>query len=297
MPSIPHDIVHEHVAATPVAQHADSSAQPALHPRQAKGHKKAKLKTRRAPGASAVARRPKGPNCKRCNLRTRKATSQVHPGPRHWAHHPVSAANDFFIGEASGPGEQLAQNQENELHRQSQARHMFGTTGYESPYAIGDSQPNQGIGWNLAITGVQKTSCVLMPLARRLESHPQVRALSHTGQQRALKQLMVLRVSHRTDKPEPAKVMVLGGFAALLDMQSATTWVTNTLVSMQRPSIISTYIKSEKFQGLLFVNFASGVNLQQGRIRCCHVHVTVRSLFPEIAMLDPTPNWIQTPIS
>ena len=31
MPSIPHDTVHEHVAATPVAQHADSSAQPALH--------------------------------------------------------------------------------------------------------------------------------------------------------------------------------------------------------------------------------------------------------------------------
>ena len=49
---------------------------------------------------------------------------------------------------------------------------------------------------------------------------------------------MVLRVSPKTDKPEPAKVMVLSGLAAVLDMQSATTWVTNTLVSMQRPSII-----------------------------------------------------------
>ena len=32
-------ILHEHVAETRVAQHADSPAQPALHPRQAKGHK------------------------------------------------------------------------------------------------------------------------------------------------------------------------------------------------------------------------------------------------------------------
>ena len=69
-----------------------------------------------------------------------------------------------------------------------------------------------------------------------------------------------LRVSPKTDKPEPAKVMVVGGLATLTDMQSATTWVTNTLVSMRGPSIISTYIKSEKFQGLLFVKFASVVD-------------------------------------
>ena len=69
-----------------------------------------------------------------------------------------------------------------------------------------------------------------------------------------------LRVSPKTDKPEPAKVMVVGGLATLTDMQSATTWVTNTLVSMRGPSIISTYIKPEKFQGLLFVKFASVVD-------------------------------------
>ena len=54
--------------------------------------------------------------------------------------------------------------------------------------------------------------------------------------------------------------MVVGGLATLLDMQSATTWVTNTLVAMRGPSIISTYIKSEKFQALLFVQFASVVD-------------------------------------
>ena len=73
-------------------------------------------------------------------------------------------------------------------------------------------------------------------------------------------QLDGLCVSPKTDKPEPAKVMFVGGLAAFLDMQSATTWVTNTLESMRGPSIISTYIKSEKFQGLLFVKFASVVD-------------------------------------
>ena len=89
---------------------------------------------------------------------------KAHPGPRIAAL-AASAANDVPIGETSGPSEQLAQNQENELHRQSQARLLCLeqlATKARMQFAI--LSPTKKL-VESAVTGVQKTSCVLMPLA------------------------------------------------------------------------------------------------------------------------------------
>ncbi|OLP88679.1 hypothetical protein AK812_SmicGene29943 [Symbiodinium microadriaticum] len=108
---------------------------------------------------------------------------------------------------------------------------------------------------------IEKMEALLGPKDATRRSRTSEHSLSVEKQITDLQmQLDGLCISPKTDKPEPAKVMFVGGLAAFLDMQSATTWVTNTLESMRGPSIISTYIKSEKFQGLLFVKFASVVD-------------------------------------
>ncbi|CAE6920044.1 unnamed protein product [Symbiodinium sp. CCMP2592] len=108
---------------------------------------------------------------------------------------------------------------------------------------------------------IEKMEALLASKDATPRSRTSEHSLSVEGQIADLQlQIDGLRFSPNTDKPEPAKVMVVGGLAALQDVQSATTWVTNTLVSMRGPSIISTYVKLEKFQGLLFVKFASVVD-------------------------------------
>ena len=61
-------------------------------------------------------------------------------------HRWSSAATDVRIGEAFGPNELIALNHENLLHKRWRAKHTFGTTGYGSWCAIGDSQPNPDTG-------------------------------------------------------------------------------------------------------------------------------------------------------